>query len=304
MGLQACTTPPQTRELMGRELATATVPLPARVELTEVPYFAQTQFHCGPAALAMAIGAHGKSIEPDTLAQSVYLPGRKGSLQVELQAAARQLGYVAYVLPPQLTDLLAEVAAGTPALVLQNLGLDMAPVWHYAVVVGFDLPAGALILRSGPTRRQLLSLATFERTWARGGHWAMLALPPGRLPATAGAESYARAVLDLERTGRTETAYQAYGAAVSRWPDHLGSLMGRGNTAYALGRWHESAAVFTRATEAHPQAGIAYNNLAEAQARLGQRDAALAAARRAVALGGPHRDAFAATLESLLSQPQ
>jgi hypothetical protein len=36
---------------------------------------------------------------------------------------------------------LREVAAGNPVLVLQNLSFAWAPVWHYAVVMGYDADA-------------------------------------------------------------------------------------------------------------------------------------------------------------------
>ena len=50
---------------------------------------------------------------------------------------------------PRLADLLQEVAAGHPVIVLQNLGLEWIPVWHYSVVIGYDLSRGQLVLRSG-----------------------------------------------------------------------------------------------------------------------------------------------------------
>jgi len=76
--------------------------------------------------------------------------------------------------------LFTEIAAGHPVIVLQNLAFDWYPVWHYAVAVGYDLDAQEITLRSGRERRLQLPLGTFEDTWRRGGHWAMLALPPLR----------------------------------------------------------------------------------------------------------------------------
>ena len=70
-------------------------------------------------------------------------------------------------------------------VVLQNLGLAWLPRWHYAVLVGHDLAARQLVLRSGTTERELMGFALFERTWARSARWAFVALVPGRLPATA-----------------------------------------------------------------------------------------------------------------------
>ena len=37
-------------------------------------------------------------------------------------------------------SVLPEIAAGNPVLVLQNAGWSWLPVWHYAVVIGYDLP--------------------------------------------------------------------------------------------------------------------------------------------------------------------
>ena len=78
----------------------------------------------------------------------VYLPERKGSLQVEMLAAARRHGMVSYQLAPRFEDLLREIAAGTPVIVLQNLGV-FSGGWHYAVAIGYDYDSGQLILRSG-----------------------------------------------------------------------------------------------------------------------------------------------------------
>ena len=114
--------------------------LPVRAELTDVPFFAQEDYQCGPAALAMALNAAGVGVTPDALVNQVYIPARKGSLQVEMLASARRHGLLAYELAPELKDVLAEVAAGNAVIVLQNQGLwSFHPYWHYAVVIGYDL---------------------------------------------------------------------------------------------------------------------------------------------------------------------
>ena len=123
--------------------------MPRRKEIARVPFFPQQQYQCGPAALAMAISATGAEVTPEELVPQVYLPQRKGSLQAEMLAATRRNGLLAYRLTPELSDLLTEVAAETPVIVLQNLGLSWYPVWHYAVVVGYDLDQQQIILRSG-----------------------------------------------------------------------------------------------------------------------------------------------------------
>ena len=154
---------------------------------------------CGPASLATPLNAGGIKITPQELTARVYLPGLGDSLQVEMLAATRRNGLLAYALAPQLDDVLAEVAAGTPVVVLQNLALNWYPVWHYAVVVGYDLQREEIILRSGLERRQALPFTTFEHTWARAGYWAMLAMPPGMVPRTATESAYLSAAIALKK---------------------------------------------------------------------------------------------------------
>ena len=89
---------PQTAELR------AALPrgLPEKVELTQVPFFPQEEYQCGPAALATALASFGVKVTPEELVPQVYIPERKGSLQVEMLAAARRHGLVSYQLAPRL----------------------------------------------------------------------------------------------------------------------------------------------------------------------------------------------------------
>jgi tetratricopeptide (TPR) repeat protein len=272
--------------------------LPAAAEIGEAPFFAQEDYQCGPAALAMALTHAGRAATPEALVPQVYLPARKGSLQAEMLATARRHGQVAYPLAPLLEDLLREIAAGNPVVVLQNLALDWAPQWHYAVAIGYDLTAREIVLRSGTTRRLAMALDTFERTWARSGRWAMLTLPPERLPATASEASYVAAAAALERVAPA-AARRAYETALARWPDSVAARIGEGNASYAMRDLNGAAAAYQRATQDHPEAADAWNNLAQTLHELGRRDDALAAARRAVAFGGPRARIYRETLEEI-----
>jgi tetratricopeptide (TPR) repeat protein len=76
-------------------------------------------------------------------------------------------------------------------------------------------------------------------------------------------------------------------------------MMGLGNSYYALGDLKNSEIAFRRAAEAHPENGAAFNNLAHVLLALARREEALEAARRAVALGGPHQSVFQKTLQEI-----
>ncbi len=295
--LAGCVNLPQT-DALRREGGAG---LPPRVELASVPFFAQEEYQCGPAALAMVLNAAGVTVGPDKLVREVYIPARTGSLQVEMLAGARRHGLLAYELAPSLRDVLVELAAGNPVIVLQNLGLFL-PYWHYAVVIGYDLEKREILLHSGAMARRAMALGLFEFLWIDSHRWAMVALAPGRLPASAREAPLAAASAALEKAGHIAEAERAYAALLERWPDNLVALMGRGNTAYVLGRTAEAETDFRKATIAHPRAAAAFNNLAQALADQGKLDAGLEAARKAVSLGGPYLPAAQATLEEILKK--
>ena len=279
----------------GRALAPSQA---AQVELTAVPFFAQDDHQCGPAALATALQAAGIARTPAQLADQVYLPERQGSLQVELLGASRRAGAVPYVLRGDPDDLLREVAAGHPVVVLQDVGLPLLPQWHYAVVVGYDLDGNTLTLRSGTARRLVMPIAGFDRTWARSGRWAFVALPPDRLPATADEPGYVAAAAAFERV-MPALGPRAYETALRAWPTSLFARLALGNAAYRRHDLDAARAQYGQATRDHPESGDAWNNLAQVLSDQGHTDEALRAARRAMAIGGPNGATYAATLRDI-----
>ena len=231
----------------------------------------------------MAATAAGVTLRPEQLVNQVYLPGRKGSLQLEMLAAGRRQGLLAYPLAPHLENVLSEVAAGHPVIVFQNLSLPIYPIWHYAVVIGFERERQTLLLHSGRTEFLEMSLATFEHTWARGQHWSMVLLPPATLPATAQPDVHATAAA-LERV-YPQAALTAYTRALQAWPMQRAALLGRGNAAYALGQLDQAAQAYRHATAVQPDFADAWNNLAQVLLEQGQLTLARQAIEQAVVLG-------------------
>jgi tetratricopeptide (TPR) repeat protein len=295
LALAGCATP-QTDSVLQQRGA-----LPPRVELQNVVFYPQAENECGPASLAMALDASGVKVKPEQLTPIVFTPGREGSLQNDMLSASRRNGRVAYPIKT-LRAILAEVAAGTPVVVFQNLALSWYPQWHYAVAIGYDLDKEEIILHSGLTARERMAMTTFEHTWERAGSWAIAVLPPNRLPATAEPATYFKAVEGLEQAHKYEAAAQAYATALKRWPDDLDAMMGRGNALYALGRKSAAAQAFRAASQKHPESAAALNNLAHVLAELGRLAEAEKTARRAVALGGPFADTARKTLDEIVAR--
>ena len=279
--LAACATPPQTRELL---TATATS-LPPAFELSETPFYPQQQYQCGPAALATVLGAHAVTVTPEELVDAVYVPSLQGSLPEEITATARRYQMLAYRLSASLEALLSEIAHGNPVLVLQNTGTRWFQTWHFAVVIGFDLENREVILRSGTTRRWRTSLATFERTWSRSDHWALVILPAGKVPASARLAPYLQASHDLETSGQPAAAQAAYQAATQHWPDQPQTWLTYGNSLYATDEIDAATAAFRQVTRLSPDNPRGWNNLAYALLQTGCPQQALQAAACAVRYG-------------------
>lgn len=243
---------------------------PASLELVDTPFFPQERYQCGPAALATAISSSGIEVDVQDLVDRVYLPGRQGSLQVEMLAATRSVGRLPYVIDGTLQALWNELAAGRPVVVLQNLGVAVIPKWHFAVVVGVDTERDEILLRSGVEQRRVTSLKTFLRTWRRSDYWGFIVLRPEELPAHVDRQRYQKAVAALEKAGRSEEAAVAWKMAINQWPGNPVALFGLGNIELSLGNDPEAEAYFRAVVERDAKSVAARNNLAIALARQGR----------------------------------
>jgi tetratricopeptide (TPR) repeat protein len=261
--------------------------LPPALELADTPFFPQEAYQCGPAALATVLVASAVNVAPEELAGKVYLPKRQGSLQLELVAASRRYQRLPYPIDPDLRALLAELDAGRPVLVLQNLGLASYPVWHYAVVIGFDADGNSIVLRSGDRKRLVMNTGKFMRTWELADYWALVTLRPGDFPANPDKFRYLQAVAALESAGKTGAAAAFYEAALERWPGNLVAMFGLGNSYYLQGKLQPAEAQYRRLLAIQPGNAAARNNLAQVLADRGCDAAAFAEVDAGLAITQP-----------------
>lgn len=271
----------------------------SEVELVDTPFFTQVTDQCGPSALAAILDVSGVSVTPEVLKSRVYIPGREGSLQIELLAATRGYQRVPYPVDPHPGAILGELNAGRPVLVLQNLGAKLAPVWHYAVVVGYLPEEGRFVLRSGDQERHLLPIRKFVRSWKRAGYWGFVVLSPGQMPSGPSADKYIRAVAAVEAVGDFESAATAYRAATERWPQNKLGWLGLGNAFYARGDLDSSENAYRTLLAIDPDDAVALNNLSQVQADRGCYEAASATLGAAMAAVEPNTTMHKIIEESL-----
>jgi tetratricopeptide (TPR) repeat protein len=273
-----------------------TIDEPEEIFLEEVPFFKQGTYQCGPSSLAMVLAWSGLELAPDDLTDDVYTAELHGSLQPSLISAARQYGRVAYPIQG-IKELFAELNAGHPVIVLQNLGLNWYPIWHYAVVIGYADNGRTIILHTGIKKAERISIRVFEHTWSHSDYWGLLILPSDELPATATEEKYLNAVAGLERTRQFEAAVSGYKSAIIRWPKGLAAWMGLGNSFYAQGDLSSAAAAFKQAFKLHPSNGMPLNNLSQVLWEQGEKEQAFQTISFAIELGGPFKPVFEETLQ-------
>lgn len=280
----------------------STTSLQTRTVLDDVPFYPQELYQCGPAALAMMLNSQGLNTNPEILRELVYIPGREGSLQVEMVAGARSHNMLVYTLDGKLESLLREVEAGNPVLVMQNLFYNWWPQWHFAVVMGFDPEKKTLILHTDTRERHESRVEVFANTWARSDYWAAVILPPDQIPATAKPLKYLSAANDLETTGRTNAAMTAYRTAERRWQDQPAAILGQGNIAYTRQHVQQARKHFDRMVSKFPNEAVGWNNLAHTLGELGCNEEAATAQQCAAALA-PERFVSEVESESGKAQP-
>ena len=145
--------------------------------VSTVPFVAQEDHQCGPAALAMVLRYYGLPADPEAIARTLYIPSLGGTLNLELELHARRLGFRARSFAGTFEVLKAEVARDRPLVVFQDLGAGGVAIPHFAVLVGYDDAAGVVVLHSGTTAYRVESYGQFERTWAARGRWTLLVTP-------------------------------------------------------------------------------------------------------------------------------
>jgi hypothetical protein len=145
--------------------------------IPRVPFFPQEIYQCGPASLAMVLNYWGVTITPESIADEIYSPSAKGTLNVDLALFAEKKGLKAYPYRGGMEDLKENVDSARPLIVLVDYGFGPYERNHFMVVVGYD--AGGVVVNSGKDREKWIAQESFLKAWGRTKFWTLRIEPKG-----------------------------------------------------------------------------------------------------------------------------
>jgi ABC-type bacteriocin/lantibiotic exporter with double-glycine peptidase domain len=145
--------------------------------ISDVPFFPQSEYECGPAALASVLNYYGCRITPDEIAKAIYRKRLKGTLSMDLLLFAQGMGVFVRAYRGDLTDLKDQILKDRPLIVFQDVGYPLLPIRHFSVVIGYDDAEGTLVFHSGNRKNKVISYERFLRSWAEMDYWTLLILP-------------------------------------------------------------------------------------------------------------------------------
>lgn len=256
------------------------LPPPDRPGITlDVPYITPRNDLCAATALAEIArywerhGPFSPRLDTDDLSRLTRIPAKHGTLQDELTAQGRHSGFVVYPLSPSLDALISEVEAGHPVIILMNRGLAAIPIWHYAVVTGYDPAHAALLIHLGSTPHEAIPLTTADLMWQRSGRWGIVPLPPAHTAVGATPRSALKAIWELEASD-PDGAVDAYTSALRRWNGDNDLSFALASATQRQGDPIRAEALYREILARDPDYLPAINNLAWILYRRGERDRA------------------------------
>lgn len=197
----------------------------------DVEFVPQKKNLCGPSVIKMAAEVYSPP-QPLTSYQKItFRENVQGTFKSDILSAARRLDLVPYKVDT-IKELIAEVHAGHPVVVFQNLGLAWMPQWHFALVVGYDLEKNILYLHSGTNAYEEWKIDHFVYSWQGGGSWAYILLPPTQLPKNVAFDEALDNAMLFEKIKKPHIAKTIFKTMTQKFPDRYEPHLGLANLYY------------------------------------------------------------------------
>ncbi|UCG78527.1 MAG: peptidase C39 family protein [Nitrospirota bacterium] len=140
--------------------------------ISDVPFFPQEEFQCGPASLAGVLNFRGVRVTPEEIAGEIYSRSARGTLNIDLMIYASKRGLISRQYQGGIDDLMARIDNGDPVILLVDLGVSLYKIHHFMVVKGYT--DDAIIANSGRDEGKVISMDKLRRMWKKTGYWTLL----------------------------------------------------------------------------------------------------------------------------------
>lgn len=156
------------------------IPLGARY-IENVPYFAQKDFQCGPAALATVVNywylrdRSGRQLPTETIIADIYSPSARGVLGMDLGFYARKLGFDVVDHAGSMENIKRNVDLGVPVIILVDYGMLAHQQNHFMVAKGYT--NDSIIVNSGREENQAILAEDLNKIWKKTGFWSLIIRP-------------------------------------------------------------------------------------------------------------------------------
>ena len=140
--------------------------------ISNVPFYAQEAYQCGPASLAGVMNYWKIDVTPDSIAKEIYSKSAKGTLNIDMVIYPQKKGLLAEQYSGNMKDLKKNIDAGYPLIVLVDYGFWAFQSNHFMVVVGYN--EDGVIVNSGKDKGKFIPEEDFIKTWEKTKFWTLV----------------------------------------------------------------------------------------------------------------------------------
>ena len=140
--------------------------------ISNIPFYAQEDYQCGPASLAGVMNYWKIDVTPDDIAKEIYSKSAKGTLNIDMVIYPQRKGLLAEQYSGGMKDLKKNIDSGYPLIVLVDYGFWAFQANHFMVVVGYN--EDGVIVNSGKDKGRFISEEDFIKTWEKTKFWTLL----------------------------------------------------------------------------------------------------------------------------------
>jgi len=144
--------------------------------ISDVPFFPQEDYQCGPASLASILTFWNIHTEPDEIGREIFSKSARGTLTIDMMLYAQKQGLHVQQFKGGIDALRNYVDSGYPLIVLVDYGISLFQMNHFMVVIGYT--NDGVIVHSGKTPKKFLHEKDFLSSWKKTDYWTLLIKKP------------------------------------------------------------------------------------------------------------------------------